>query len=748
MKPDHPTLISAQGESLVLRSVHAQGRLEGLLLSMTLRQVFRNDQSRNLEVTYTFPLAWGAVLIGMEARLGDKRMTGQVMARQEARERYEQAVEKGDAPIMVEKAQGGVFSASLGSLKPGEEAVIDIIYAQLLSFEGDRVRLVVPTTIAPRYGDAINQAGLSPDQVATPDLLAEHRFGLSVTLTGYLAQTRIGSPTHAVTQQRHHDAGNEAVTVSLQMQAWLDRDFVLLLEGLQGRSFAIAGPDSRSGENHQALIASYCPALPGTSPEPLRLKILVDCSGSMAGQSIEQARDALRPLAAQLTQQDRVSYTRFGSRPQRVLEAVNATPRHVQALIDAISETHADLGGTEMADALEDTFCLRMAASRHAGEADVLIITDGAVWDAQHIVDSARRSGHRIYALGVGSASAESLLREMAEATGGACEFAAPEEDMGEAIQRLLTRVRQTLPIQMQVAIADEALWLNPLPRRLAAGETVHVFMRLRGKIENPPLLELTGQKAVAAELSFRTDDLVARLVAAREIGTLTQKTEIRALATRYGLVSDETNLLLVIERAEADKTNGMPALHKVQPMLAAGWGGTSQTLARPSVWRGKATAVIKKYDSPAAGGVSDFEAPAFLRIQRDDHQTSSRAKAAATPAGRPRAEAPRVSAAQIFNYFNYAAAKGLAFRPALRAVTDLPPDNWLVQMIVSISQHAGGLINAWACYLHWLHEHSPHGQQLTPEALALVEGQLKSIDASTRLTMIQAFEMLTPTEN
>lgn len=788
MKNESSSLTSAQGERVVLRSVHAHGRLEGLLMSMTLRQVFRNDQSKNLEVTYTFPLAWGAVLLGLEATIGEKRMTGLVMARREARERYEEAIEKGDAPIMVEKAQGGVFSASLGSLKPGEEAVVEITYAQLLSFEQDRIRLVVPTTIAPRYGDAVKQAGLQPDQVAAPDLLAEHRFGLSVTITGSLAQARIGSPTHSVTQQRHQDArgdtgveagvdaGVEAVTVSLQAQARLDRDFVLLLEGLEGRSFAIAGPDNRSGESHQALIASYCPALPTTSPAPLRLKILVDCSGSMAGQSMEQARGALRPLAAQLMPQDQVSYTRFGSTAQRVLSAADATPRNVQALINAINETDADLGGTEMADALQDTFSLRMGAARHAEEADVLIITDGEVWDAQNIVDSARRSGHRIYALGVGSAPAESLLREMAESTGGACEFATPNEDMAEAVQRLLTRIRQALPIQAHVEMTGKPLWMNPLPRRLAASETIHLFMRLPAKIERAPALQLAGQNAVLAELSLRDDDLVARLVAAREIGALTDKTQAREMAERYQLVTDETNLLLVIERAEVDKTDGMPALHKVQPMLAAGWGGTGHVeqaptilysrraapslkvmrsgtdnnsfdagnMAVPSVWRTNRTAAAAKFDALASGGMDDFEIPAFLRKQTDEDlkRTSKSGSKAGGPApGSQRAIPMTATAEQLIDAFNQAAVKGLDFRPTLRAVTDLPLEDWLCQMIVSVSRHAGGPVKAWACYLLWLHEHNPHRLRLTPEALTLAEGQVKSIDANAHAIITQAFE-------
>ena len=55
------------------------------------------------------------------------------------------------------------------------------------------------------------------------------------------------------------------------------------------------------------------------------------------------------------------------------------------------------------------------------------------------------------------------------------------------------------------------------------------------------------------ATLTLRNvpDDLVARLVAAREIGLTPDRDVARDLAERYQLVTDETNLLLVIERAE-----------------------------------------------------------------------------------------------------------------------------------------------------------------------------------------------------
>ncbi len=780
MKNEFPSLTTDYGAEVVLRSVQVQGRLDGLLLSMALRQTFRNDTDENIEVTYTFPLAWGAVLLSLEATMGGKRMRGQVMARQEARKQYEDAVEKGDAPIMVEKAQGGVFSASLGSVKPGEEVVIDLSYAQLLAFEQGRIRLLVPTTIAPRYGDAKAQGGVQPDQLAEPDLLAEHSFGLSVTLAGPVAQARIASPTHPISQQRGKDGGQDTVTISLQRQAWLDRDFVLLLEGLEGQSFAIAGPDPRSGEGHAALIASYCPPLPAAQsegvsklPTPLCLKLLVDCSGSMAGESIEQAREALRQLVGNLELKDRASFSRFGSSVQRVVRATACTTDSRLVLLRAIGETQANLGGTEMAEALNDTFSLPMQDTREGEEADVLIITDGEVWDAQNIVDQARRSGHRVYALGVGSAPAESLLREMAEATGGACEFVTPNEDMAKATRRLLMRIRNTSPVETSLGLKAAPIWTSALPRRLAIGETVHAFLRLPCPVDQAPTLQVSGSEPLPAILTTRSDDIVARLVAAREISSLTDKKQAKALAEKYQLVTEETNLLLVFERAEDEKTDGMPALHQVRPMLAAGWGGTSRTgdlpqvlysrrqaysdLSVPSVWRTNRTQSAAKVDALASGGLDDFEIPAFLRKQADDGVWPSPAPETSTKQpgllarmfGRKQ-KAPTspekgteqvghqfdlmtASPEEILKTFNETVEEGLGFRQAMRAVTALPLETSLCQVIVDISNDVGGPLKAWACYLHWLHTHCSPGQGLSVAALALIEQQIATLDIGAR---------------
>lgn len=773
MKASCASLAGSQSEHPVLRSVHAHGRLDGLLLTMKLVQVFRNDQPKNLEVTYTFPLPWGAVMLGMDATMNGKRLIGQVMGRRDARERYEDAVGAGDAPVMVEKTAAGLFSASLGSLKPGEEAQIEVSYAQLLNFEQGRIRVVVPTSIAPRYGDAILQGGLDPEQVATPSLLVEHRFQLDVTIVGSLVQARMGSPTHPVSQHRHQDAGQDAVTVSLQGAAWLDRDFVLLLEGLQGRSYALVGPDILSAEGHHAVIASYCPPVPDVEPSPLRLKILVDCSGSMAGDSIAQARDALLGLAAQLNPLDHVSYCRFGEREEQDLKAEAASPRHIKALIKAIHATDADLGGTEMAAALDFTFDLPMGGDDPRGEADVLIITDGEVWDAQNIVQNARRSEHRVYALGVGSAPAESLLSEMAHSTGGACEFVTPHENMEEAIERLLQRIRHTRPVQAELDLQAQPLWASSPPRRLAPGETVHFFMRLQGRPTKAPALLLSGQSPCEASLSMTADDLVARLVAARQIEAMTDRQQSQEMAERYQLVTQQTNLLLVFDREEADKSDGMPALHKVRPMMAAGWGGTGrmrfgvdkgslqppvilssrtqprsqgnsayEALAIPSVWRTNRS----QADVQALNSMDNFEIPAFLRKQRqEDHSGSADILDSGVSEGNPSAApakgAKGETATRVIAQFNRAVASGRPFRLAVREVTDLPLQPWVHDMITEGNQRVGVLLKTWACYLLWLHESGTPEHQLSPAALALSHAQVTGLTPFMISSARQAFE-------
>ncbi len=529
-------------------------------------------------MVYTFPLPPGAALLGFAAELDGRRLDGRILPRRQAEREYEKALAEGDAPVLLELAEGGLHTANIGNLLPGESIVLELRTAQLLSFDHGRLRLAIPTTIAPRYGSP-DQGGLLPHQAPQASLTADYPLSLSVVISGSLAKATIDCPTHA----HRLTPGTDGMTVTLAPGASLDRDVVFTVTPKEPQpNLLVHAQDeigARKGAGLVMLAAFEAPAAP--TRDCARLKLLVDCSGSMAGDSIESARRALHGVVSDLRRDDLVSFCRFGNTLERVVALRKITEHGVQALRSQIDATDATLGGTEMAAAL-------LALIKDGGEygADILLITDGEVWDTRAVLDAARRSGHRIFAIGVGSAPAEDVLRELSQATGGACEFATPGEALERAAQRMMMRIRQGAWGRLQVDWGTAPRWQAAMPASAFVGSTVLVMAgfdagtatpasaRLIGRASDEP----GGQYRELAHASLQVTsqgDTLARMAAAQRMSGL-KPDEVVSLAMAYGLLSRQTHCVLVHRRDADDKPSEEAELHRVQSMLAAGWGGTA----------------------------------------------------------------------------------------------------------------------------------------------------------------------------
>ena len=111
----------------VLQHVTAQCRLDGLLLDSTVRQAYRNTSKDVLEVVYTFPMAPGAVLLGFSVTLAGRRQVGAIVEKVQAQQRYEEAMESGDAPILLERS-GDVDLVLLDLAMPGARGFSGLMY--------------------------------------------------------------------------------------------------------------------------------------------------------------------------------------------------------------------------------------------------------------------------------------------------------------------------------------------------------------------------------------------------------------------------------------------------------------------------------------------------------------------------------------------------------------------------------------------------------------------------------------------
>lgn len=569
MNHEAAVLKSVAGETMALLAVSAKGKVDGLLFELAVEQRYRNSAAINVEAVYTFPLPIAAVLLDFEVRLAEKLLTATVVEKRAAEAKYEEAIDKGDAAFMLERAGDGLCTVNLGNLLPGEEATVRYRYAQLLRFQQGSVRLTVPTVIAPRYGDPA-VARLAPHQAPASDLAVSYPFTLALELHGAIAAGKIASPSHAIATARTE----HGVEVTLARAAMLDRDFVLTVGGLPAQSLAVIAKDG----NGYVALASFCADVPQTAAEiPLRLKLLVDCSGSMGGDSIEAAKRALHRVLAALTPADRMSYSRFGSTVRHEINRLAAADAEtIRAAAACVAKTDADLGGTEMEAALRSVFALGDAE----GGADVLLITDGEIWGSEPLIGAARAAQQRVFIVGVGSAPAEDLLRRLAEATGGACEFVAPNEDAEAGILRMFGRLRAPRVDRAEVVWAATPKWTAPLPRGLFGGETIHAlagFDALPAGETELHLVPADGAKPLTANVALPAnsseDATLARVAAAMRIPSCDGETAV-ALALRYSLLTDRTNFIVVHERAEGEKATDLPALQKVAQMHAAGWGG------------------------------------------------------------------------------------------------------------------------------------------------------------------------------
>lgn len=565
-----------QGRDVALKGVNVRARLHGLMSEVEVEQIYHNPRNTNIEVVYTFPLPIGAVLLGLAVDIGSKKISGHAVEKKQAERDYEDAVTDGNSAVMLEEAGPGLYTASVGNLMAKESAVIRYRYGLLLSWQGTCVRFLLPTTIAPRYGNA-EAAGLKPHQTPTSALDVEYPLDLAITIEGDLASATIASPSHLLSVGR----SDSSVIVRLAGNAVLDRDFILILESENPQSSCVLVPDQ---DGQVALASLRIPQVPDTDNQPLALKLVIDCSGSMGGTSIMQARKAALKILNQLRPEDYFNVTLFGNSFKHIFpKLLPASSKHISDAWIRLHKLDADMGGTEMEKALDAVFSLGVAE----GKAAVLLITDGEIHEHVKLVKRAQNSGHRVFVVGVGTAVAEAFLKSLATATGGACELVAPQEGMAERVLSQFHRMRQPKLGQLQIEWPATPAWQTDLPETVFAGDTVHVFAGFSSSIAGSVKLVVKGGENVVSPIATATEADLPRIAAARRIETTTEKQGLE-LSLSYQLLSPWTNYLVVAEREV--KTGELPEIHQVPQMLAAGWGGSglvrSDALMMPGVVR------------------------------------------------------------------------------------------------------------------------------------------------------------------
>jgi len=594
-------LLNARGAAVPLVGVSARAEIRDYACRVVLTQRFRNDERQPIEAVYKFPLDEGAAVCGFEVEIDGRVIRGRVLEREQAFETYDEAMSAGHGAYLLDEERADVFTASVGNLPPGKEAILRLTTVSELPLEGDAIRFTLPTTISPRYAPAADRKGVGETEAERVSplyaLQAPYGLTLDVDIRTTAPVRSVESPTHPVSVTL--EDGGARVSLS-EREAALDRDFVLkiaLAETHAPRALVERAPDGRA----YALVSLRPKLEAGLAPA--EVVFVVDRSGSMEGSSIAEARNALQLCLRSLRPGCYFNVVGFGSSFETLFPESRAyDDASLAEAAKHVEQLEADLGGTEILPALECVLC----AERRAGlPRQVFVLTDGQVSNSDDVIALGRaHSGHaRIFTFGIGAGASHHLVKGLARAGEGEAELIAPGERIEAKVLRQLARA-------LAPALGDIRVDWGGLAAVQAPHEAPPVFadgrvllfgkldtlqpasVALRGVGKDGPVSFTVGlDPASAAE-----GTLVVTLWARRTIRDLEEgrsphhprsgsrqaralglrdekvKAEIVALGTAWSLLSRHTSFVAVEERETP--TEGEAQLRRVPVAITQGWHG------------------------------------------------------------------------------------------------------------------------------------------------------------------------------
>jgi Ca-activated chloride channel family protein len=608
-------LTSTEGKPVPLAGVRVSGEILGRGARVTVAQRFRNRERSPIEAVYRFPLPEAAAICGFSATVAGRRITGSVEERDKAFEMYDDALTRGDGAYLLDEERPNIFTLSVGSLPPGAEAVVEVRYVALLDQRGEEVRFVLPTTISPRYlpAGAADEDGIPAEDRIHPEYASSVPYGLAVELAvrDAAAVASVESPSHPV----NVSLGGEAIVVRFASEtAAMDRDFVLTIT----RRAKEAGRVWRHADGRGTwLQLDFSPEEPEEAQGDHRRTeaiFVLDCSGSMQGDSIAQAKRALEVSLKALEAGASFNVVRFGSS----FEALFPQPRQyseesLQAALAWLAAVDANLGGTEVLAPLAAVY---RAPVGEGAARSVVLLTDGEVGNEAEVMALVRggASATRFFCVGIGAGPNDHLVRGLARAGGGTCAFIYPGERIEPKVLGIFREAVGARISGLKVewgagagAVAGAGAQQAPAVPVAAFGQPLSAFARLgvgATRCESVTVAAQIDGKPVrweirVVEAGTEAGATLPLLWARERIRDLEEsqglegrgsrqarrkseawKQEVVALAKEFGLSSDLTSWVAIEERENKDKQTGELVLRKVPTLVTVGWHGVGSVRA------------------------------------------------------------------------------------------------------------------------------------------------------------------------
>ncbi len=547
---------------LVLESLRVKIAIANATATTELEQAFRNRNPFPVEDVYVWPLPDEAVVSQLELWVDGKPQQAELLDKDKARGIYEDIVRRRQDPALLEWIDKRCVKVSVFPVPANGESRVRIRYANAVPASAGTFEYTLPLRLS----------SVAPGGLAS--------FVLEGTLEATQPLSAIHSPTHPL-DVRHE--GSVARFSMEQSGVRAERDLQLLYSPTKREFGALPLAHRKPGEDGFFSI-TLAPRF-DLSPAQIQAKDVVfvlDTSGSMAGEKMEQARRALEQCVGRLRPEDRFSLVRFSTEAEAFRTGLLApTAENLAAAREWIAKLEAR-GGTNIDEALAMALRTERAEGRLCM---VFFLTDGLptvgeVAPEKILARAKEASGGklRVFTFGVGFDVNTKLLDALSETTRGDREYVRPEEDVEIKVSSLFDKVASPVLTDVKVAL-DGADAYDVYPRELPdvfRGSQLLVAGRYRG--QGMKTLRLTGNLgSERREWTWEVDlpgalarnDALRPLWASRKVGFLLDQIrihgsnaelveEVKRLGREFAIVTPYTSFLVVEEGARLSQARGL----------------------------------------------------------------------------------------------------------------------------------------------------------------------------------------------
>ncbi len=486
----------------------------GNIARITVAQTFINPAQAWIEGVYVFPISDKGAVDHLVMKIDDQVVEGTVQERHVAKRQYQSAKRAGRQASLVEQERPNIFTISVANIPPKAEITVEITYQEALPMENGTLALRLPQVLTQRYvpgttqvvglggaGWGINTSGVPDAERITPpvrdlSLLPENPLSLQVLLDPGMPLAGLKSRYHQVSVQELAPAYYQVKLRKGSVPA--DRDFVLEWQPEPGDAPKVAlFAEEKDGATY-LLAMIVPPKSSGAVKEivmPREVVFIIDTSGSMHGESIKEAAQALRYALGKLTPQDSFNIIAFSDqavllfgKPKKANEkARNEAKRFVDRLTAA--------GGTELSRALEAALDDTVDSGRLR---QIVLLTDGAVGNEAALFRLIRRSigDSRLFTIGIGSAPNSYFMNRAARFGRGSFTFIGKTSEVAERMSKLLAKLSKPVLTDLEAQFRNN-LVVDTLPGTLPdlySGEPIVFSAKLPKGAKAKGMIDVSGR--------------------------------------------------------------------------------------------------------------------------------------------------------------------------------------------------------------------------------------------------------------